>query len=109
VGAPGTRALACSIVVVIGATAMTACGGDSNRSSSAKDTSNEVSTSLGPGNESDYVGLTKRAAIAKAEGEGRPWRITREDREMFPGTLDYNPDRVQFEIDNGRVTKATFG
>ena len=99
--------------MVIGAVAMTACGDDSNSSSPAKDSSlkdpSKETTTLGPGKESDYVGLTKSAAIAKAKSQGRPWRITREDGEVFPGTLDYNPDRVQFEIDNGKVTKATFG
>lgn len=98
----------CSIVVVLGATALSACGDDSNSSSPAKDNAKETTT-LGPGKESDYVGLTKSAAIAKAKSQGRPWRITREDNEVFPGTLDYNPERVQFEIDNGKVTKATFG
>lgn len=107
--ARGLRGLVCSIIVVIGAVAMTACGDDSDSSAPAKDNAKETTTSLGPGKESDYVGLTKSAAIAKAKSQGRPWRITREDGEVFPGTLDYNPDRVQFEIDNGKVTKATFG
>ena len=102
------RALVCSAVVVLGAVAMTACGDDSDSTSPAKNHS-KSDTTLGPGKESDYVGLTKGAAIAKAEDQGRPWRITREDGEMFPGTLDYNPERVQFEIDKGKVTKATFG
>jgi len=100
--------LVCSAIVVTGAAAMTACGDDSDSTSPAKNDSTSHTT-LGPGKESDYVGLTKAAAIAKAEDQGRPWRITREDGESFPGTLDYNPERVQFEIDNGKVTKATFG
>jgi hypothetical protein len=91
--------------VVIGAVALTACGDDADNAKS--DT--KSSATLGPGKESDYVGLTKAAAIAKAKDQGRPYRITREDDEMFPGTLDYNPERVQFEIDNGKVTTATFG
>jgi hypothetical protein len=105
----GARALVCGVVVVIGAVAMTSCGGDSDSSVSSRDNSKETTTSLGPGKESDYIGLTKSAAIAKAKDQGRPYRITREDGESFPGTLDYNPERVQFEIDNGKVTKATFG
>ena len=99
----------CTVSVVVGAVAMTACGDDSNSSSPAKDNAKETTTSLGPGKESDYIGLTKSAAIAKAKSQGRTWRITREDNEVFPGTLDYNPERVQFEIDDGKVTKATFG
>ena len=106
--ARGLRALVCTVVVVIGAFAMTACGDDSGNASSSNDNS-KSDTTLGPGKESDYVGLTKAAAIAKAKDQGRPYRITREDDELFPGTLDYNPDRVQFEIDDGKVTTATFG
>ena len=107
--ARGIRALVCSAIVVIGAVAMTACGDNSNSSSPPKNDPKETTTPVGPGKESDYVGLTKAAAIAKAESQGRPWRITREDGQTFPGTADYNPQRVQFEIDNGKVTKATFG
>ena len=56
-----------------------------------------------------YVGLTKQAAIAKAEADGRPWRLGREDGESFMLTQDYNPERVTFEIDDGKITKASFG
>ena len=106
--ARGLRALVCTVVVVMGAVAMTGCGDDSGNASSSNDNA-KSDTTLGPGKESDYVGLTKAAAIAKAKDEGRPYRITREDDEVFPGTLDYNPERVQFEIDDGKVTTATFG
>lgn len=99
----------CGVAVVVAAVAIAACGSDSDTSVSSRDKPKETSTSVGPGKESDYVGLTKSAAIAKAKDQGRPWRIGREDTEVFPGTLDYNPDRVTFEIDNGKVTKATFG
>ena len=95
--------------MIVAAVTVTACGGDSGNSVSSRDQPRGSSTTLGPGKESDYVGLTKSAAIAKAKDQGRPWRIGREDTEVFPGTLDYNPERVTFEIDNGKVTKATFG
>ena len=101
--------MVCGIVVVVAGAAIAGCGGESNNSVSSRDNSKETSTSMGPGKESDYVGLTKSAAIAKAKDQGRPWRIGREDGEVFPGTLDYNPERVTFEIDNGKVTTATFG
>jgi hypothetical protein len=101
--------MVCGIVVVVAGAAIAGCGGDSDNSVSSRDNSKETSTSMGPGKESDYVGLTKSAAIAKAKDQGRPWRIGREDGEVFPGTLDYNPERVTFEIDNGKVTTATFG
>jgi hypothetical protein len=66
-------------------------------------------TSLAPGHASDYVGLTEAAAKQKAATEGRPARVLRRDDEHFPATQDYNPDRVNLEIDDGKVTKATFG
>ena len=53
--------------------------------------------------------MTKRAAIAAAEADGRPWRIGREDDEQFLVTQDFIEDRVTFEIDDGEVTKATLG
>jgi hypothetical protein len=89
---------------------LTACGGDSGSVASSRGGGTEATdTSLGPGKESDFLGLTKAQATKKAEEQGRPSRVTREDDHMFPATLDYNPDRVSFEIDDGKVTKATFG
>jgi hypothetical protein len=56
-----------------------------------------------------YVGLTEKEAIAKAEASDTPWRILREDKEVFMVTQDFVEDRINFEIDNGKVTKATYG
>lgn len=55
------------------------------------------------------VGLSKRAAIAEAEAQGRAWRIVREDGEHFAMTFDFQPERLNFEIDDGTVTTATCG
>ena len=86
------------------------CGSDSGNDASGRDHGDDTTaTSPGPGKESDYLGLTKAQAMQKAKAQGRPARVTREDDEMFPGTLDYNPDRVNLELDDGKVTKATFG
>jgi hypothetical protein len=101
--------LLCGVVIGTGAVILAGCAGDSQSSRLSRDDSTKTATSLGPGKESDYVGLSKSAAIAKAKDQGRPSRIGREDGEMFLGTLDYNPERVTFEIDDGKVTKATFG
>lgn len=57
----------------------------------------------------DYIGLSKARAIAKAEAADVPWRIGREDKKQFALTQDFVEDRVTFEIDDGKVTKATFG
>jgi hypothetical protein len=108
------RVATCAVVVTIG---LSACsGGDeagSARSSRGTTTSPAATTSpgTGPGSATAtaFVGLRKRAAIDKAEGEGRPWRIGREDDEQFGVTQDFVENRVTFEIDDGTVTKATFG
>ena len=53
-----------------------------------------------------FVGLTVSEATARAEDEGRPWRIARQDDEAFALTDDLRPGRVTFEIDDGTVTSA---
>jgi len=45
-------------------------------------------------------------ATAKAEDEGRAWRIAREDDTEFDLTDDLVEGRVTFEVDDGRVTWA---
>ena len=56
-----------------------------------------------------FVGLALGDAQAKANSENRPWRIGRQDDEVFALTADYNPERVTFEVDGGVVTKAVAG
>ena len=84
------------------------CGDDSADSVSSRDQPRETTTEA-PSTAPDFVGLSKPAAIAKAEAEGRPWRISSENGESFPATLDYNPERVSFDINENRVTAANFG
>lgn len=101
------RSLAGAVSVML---AVAGCGSDSGVSTSARDKSKETTTTTtDTGTADDYVGLTKEAAIAKAEANRRPWRIAREDGESFLLTQDYVPNRVDFEIDNGKVTSAKFG
>ena len=92
------------LVVALGVGA-SACGGDGgDKVSSGSKQSSTSDTSA-----QSYVGLTKSEAIAKAKATDTPWRITREDDETFMVTQDYNPVRINFEIDDGKVTKATNG
>jgi hypothetical protein len=56
-----------------------------------------------------FVGLARDEAIAAAEADDRSWRIAREDGEEFVLTMDYRPDRINFEIDAGVVTSAWMG
>jgi len=90
----------CLVAAVAGATA---CGGHGDGSA------NESVSTGNPMKASSYEGLKTSAAIAKAEAANVTWRITREDDEDFMVTLDYDPERVNFEIDDGRVTTASFG
>ena len=57
----------------------------------------------------DYLGLTKGDAFAKASVDDFACRVIRENGRSFPVTMDYNPDRLNFVITNGRVTKVTEG
>src|SRR5262245_52271199 len=95
------------VLAVVVATATVACGGDGDSSVSSRDSGGTATT--GAQGAHAYVGLSKKAAIGKAENDGHRWRVGREDDESFPATLDYNPDRVTFEIDDGEVTQASFG
>ena len=101
------RYVACAVLAVF---TITACG-DAGDSTSVRDRPEETTTTAtkDPGTAGAYVGLTKQAAIARAEADGRPWRLGREDGESFMLTQDYNAERVTFEIDDGKVTKASFG
>ena len=59
-----------------------------------------------PTQSESFVGLTISEAAARAEDEGRPWRIGRQDDQSFVLTDDLVPGRVTFEIDDGTVTSA---
>jgi hypothetical protein len=105
----------CAVMVTVG---VGACSGGSDDAKSTRDTRRSTTTSPvtptssarpGSATATAFVGLRKRAAIDKAEREGRPWRIGREDDQQFGVTQDYVENRVTFEIDDGSVTTATFG
>jgi hypothetical protein len=85
---------------------MVGCGDSGD---SARGERDDASSTTSPDAAAAYVGLSERAAIAKAEADGRPWRIGREDDEHFALTQDFVDDRVTFEIDEGKVTSATLG
>jgi len=56
-----------------------------------------------------YIGLTKEAALTKAKALGVRARIVEEDGKSFPVTKDYRPERVNFTINDGKVTKLHKG
>jgi hypothetical protein len=100
-----TRSIVAAAVLVLAiASVAAACGDDGGKVSSGSKQSTTSDTSA-----QSYVGLTKREAILKADSTNTPWRITREDKETFLVTQDFVENRINFEIDDGKVTKATNG
>lgn len=57
----------------------------------------------------DYIGLSLGAARIEADSNGLTARVVRVDDISYIVTFDSNPSRVNFEIDNGIVTKAVIG
>jgi hypothetical protein len=93
------------LVAVLGVVAA-GCGGDDGGSVSSGGSKQSTTSNTSA---QSYVGLSKQEAIAKAKTTDSPWRITREDKETFLVTQDFVENRINFEIDNGKVTKATYG
>lgn len=54
-----------------------------------------------------YIGLSEDEAVDKAQNRNAPYRVVRRDAESLPITHDLRPNRLNFEIDNGIVTKAS--
>jgi major membrane immunogen (membrane-anchored lipoprotein) len=102
------RLVAASLACLVSLGLLAACGGDDGGSGSRRVGTPDGTETPDSGADA-YVGLTKQAAIARADAAGTPWRITREDDESFMVTQDYEPDRLNFEIDDGKVTRATYG
>ncbi len=73
------------------------------------DTSEDEMDDDGLATADSYVGLTIDEATAKADGEGRQWRIGREDGERFFLTEDFVETRLTFEVDDGIVTVVVTG
>jgi hypothetical protein len=101
----GRSVVTVALVVLVLASVAVACGDDGGgKVSSGSEQSTTSNTSA-----QSYIGLTKREAILKAEATNTPWRITREDKETFMVTQDFVENRINFEIDDGEITNATYG
>jgi hypothetical protein len=55
------------------------------------------------------VGLEKEAAIKLLQDNGFKTRITREDDTSYFVTCDLRMDRVNLQIEKGKVTKVDMG
>ena len=56
-----------------------------------------------------FRSLTEAEAAALADELALDWRVVRIDDEFFAVTEDYRPSRLNFEIEDGIVTKVTLG
>jgi hypothetical protein len=56
-----------------------------------------------------FLGRTAEAAAALAKEQGLLSRIVSVDGQLRPTTKDYRPDRVNFEIEKGRVAQVSRG
>ena len=60
----------------------------------------------------EVIGMTEEQAIQTIEGvssEELTYRVVRRDDESYPMTMDYRINRINLEIDNGLVSKASIG
>jgi hypothetical protein len=103
-------------VVVAGLLALTvligACGDDDSDASPSTTTTSTTPSSapLTSADEfTEYLGLTEADATALAESDGVPSRVVEREGEELPVTLDFNPDRLNFVIEDGVVVQVTTG
>ena len=91
-----------------------ACGGDDDDAPSAANATTTSTTAATTDTTiaaefAAYIGLTVEAAGAKADGAGRPWRVVMEDGVSKPVTMDFNEQRLNFTVVDGKVTNVTTG
>lgn len=55
------------------------------------------------------VGMQSADAQTAVEKAGLTYRVVAEDGQAKPATSDYRPDRINVEIEEGQVTKASVG
>lgn len=95
-----------AVLGVVAAGGLVGCGSDpaarTDRRAAATDATD-------PADPQSYVGRTRAQATATANAAGIRWRITRVDDESNMVTQDYDANRLNFEIDDGVVTRATLG
>lgn len=59
--------------------------------------------------DSDLIGMTKEAAMAKVKGSGRKVRVISEDGVALSASCDYVPTRVNIAVVDGLVTAVSNG
>jgi hypothetical protein len=59
--------------------------------------------------DADFVGLPEKEGAALAEERGLKHRIVSVDGQLRPTTRDYRTDRVNFELEGGKIVKISRG
>lgn len=58
------------------------------------------------GNSNDYIGLTEKDALAKAEASNTPARVVERDGQGLPVTMDFTFGRHNLYVKDGKVYKV---
>jgi hypothetical protein len=104
-----------TVLACVAVGALAACGSSSKSTSSTTTvtptTRAVTSTTSGTTDPkySAYIGLTADAATAKATDEHLVSRVIEIDGVPQPATMDFNPERLNFHVNNNKVTKVTTG
>ena len=99
--------LVCSAAIVVALTTGCQQGGEIEEST---DPSSSESDPLSESNgEARFLGMEWKKAEALAKELGHSSRVTKIDGEPKPVTMDYRPERLNFEIEGGEVVKVTRG
>ena len=111
--------LAGTVIVALSMTACTSQSPDTGVTSSAMPTPQSSSSEMQfePSETvkavaAEVIGMTEEQAIQIIEGvssEELTYRVIRRDDESYPMTMDYRINRINLEIDNGLVSKASIG
>jgi len=62
-----------------------------------------------PEADGDFVGLSEAAGTSLAEKRELRHRVVSVDGELRSTTRDYRPDRVNFELEGGKIVKVSRG
>ncbi len=62
-----------------------------------------------PKSDGDFVGLSEAEGASLAGQRELRHRVVSVDGELRPTTRDYRPDRVNFELEGGKIVKVTRG
>lgn len=59
--------------------------------------------------EKDYIGLTVKEAAERAKSEEFIFRVVKQDGIIFVVTCDLRLNRLNFEIENNKITNCYIG